>query len=53
MKKMLIAASALGAAIAGIILYSQKKGSVTSKPSLNGSSNLAGEIEHRSQHVMG
>jgi hypothetical protein len=54
MKSMLIAASAVGAACAGLILYLRNKSNTnTSKGELNTSSPSMPQLETRSQHVMG
>lgn len=54
MKKMLIAASALGATIAGLILYMKKKPvEKISTPSLDGNPSTPQQIDMRSHHAMG
>ena len=51
MKSMLIAASAIGAACAGLILYLRRKPAAATK-TLNGNP-VKGELQYRSQHAMG
>jgi hypothetical protein len=54
MKKMLIAASAVGATIAGLILYTKKKsGNKLISPSIDGSPDRKQAIDLRSHHAMG
>jgi hypothetical protein len=59
MKKILIAATAVGAAIAGIMLYNRKKNSGTgqiesaAKDAYNTMNNGIGKIERNTMHSMG